>query len=46
MSDAEIIGLGEGEAIISAVGSFLIGEGGLQPQKTGELKMIEIVRSR
>lgn len=46
MSDAEIIGLGEGEMIILAVGSFLIGEGGLQPQKTGELKMIKIVRSR
>lgn len=46
MSDAEIIGLGEGEMIILAVGSFLGGEGGLQPQKTGELKMIKIVRSR
>jgi hypothetical protein len=46
MSDAEIIGLGEGETIILAVGSFLGGEGGLQPQKTGELNMIKIVRSR
>jgi hypothetical protein len=46
MSDAEIIGLGEGGTSISAVGSFLRGAGGLQPQKTGELKMIKIVRIR